>query len=167
MTKYILGILVVLAIAGSYFVGFEYPQIPASFGSPVGTTFNTAKVATVDMAPATSAASSSSILNTDASNRYIESLNAYCTNVATAGTSVASMTITAATTSVANEGSQGNTNTFTGTVATTTSYSLLSSVIGSTGTAGNYVWAPGSYLTFLFNTTNTATCVVGVNYLAS
>ena len=105
MTKYILGALVIIGLAGSYFVGFEYPQIPASFGSPVGTTFNTAKVAMTNYTPSASAASSTSILNTDASTRYIVSSTVACNGVNGQGG-----TFTFATTSVANEGLQGNTN---------------------------------------------------------
>jgi len=171
ITKGILAFAVIGAVAGfAAFFGltpFGRTIVQQTFGSAVGSTFSTAKVATVDMAPATATASSTSLLNTDASTRFVESLNGDCTAVATAGTSVASMTITVATTTVANEGLQGNTNTFSGTIATTTAFSLLSSVIASTGTAVQYSWPSGTYLTFLFNTTNTATCVVGVNYLAS
>jgi hypothetical protein len=176
MTTKIISVVVgVLAILGTVaFFGYSpfLKTVVQQFGSPVGTTFNTAKVATVEMSPATNAASSTSVLNTDASTRFVESLNAACTGVGTSytnltGTGLAALTITAATTTVANAGAQGNSNTFTGTVATTTAFSLLSSVIASTGAAMNYSWPSGTYLTFTFNATNTAACIVGVNYLAS
>jgi hypothetical protein len=165
--KVLLTAVAAVVIGAAIWGGYLYPKSSPSAGSAVGSTFGDAKVAMVNMAPATSAASSTSILNTDGSTRFVESLEADCTGVATAGTSVATMTITGATTTVANEGLQGNTNTFSGTIATTTAFSLLSSVIASTGSAVAYVWPANTYLTFLFNTTNTASCVVGVHYLAS
>lgn len=171
MAKIIISLVLAVAVGAAIVGAYFYPQEVKNFGSPVGSTFNTAKIAAVNMSPLTLAATSSSVLNTDSSNRYVESLNADCTGVGTSGgatgAGVATWTITAATTTVANEGSQGNTNTFVGSVATTTPYSLLSSVIATTGTGINYVWAPGSYMTFLFNATNTAACVVGVHYLPS
>ena len=165
MTKYILGALVIIGLAGSYFVGFEYPQIPASFGSPVGTTFNTAKVAMTNYTPSTSAASSTSILNTDASTRYIVSSTVACNGVNGQGG-----TFTFATTSVANEGLQGNTNYAGNDVATTTTSSTFMYVASSTEgvpTYTNRLWPSGTYLSIVDSTTNQGVCTVGVNYLGS
>lgn len=175
LKKGILALFGVAAILGAVaFFGYSpfLKEVIQTFGSPTGTTFTTAKVAAIDMTPATLAATSSSILNTDASNRFVENLEADCTGVGTSyttltGAGLASWVVTVATTSVANDGSQGNANTFTGTIATTTPFSLLSSVIASTGTAVTYVWAPGTYMTFSLNATNTAACIIGVHYLGS
>ena len=170
MTKYIITFLVGLVIgAGAVAVYVKYTTPTVSFGSPLGSTFNTSKLATVDMAPATSAASSTSVLNTDASTRYVKSAEIGCSSLATAGTSVATLTVTAATTSVANEGLQGNTNNvYVATVATSsTTFVMSSSTTQLASGFLNAVWPAGTYLTFLFNSTEAGTCVVGVTYLAS
>lgn len=165
MSKYIIGIIAVLAIAGSYYVGFMYPTASVSVGSPVGTTFNTAKVAQVNMVPSTSAATTSSIYNGSGNGYWIYTPYANCSNVnQTASTSLAHLTVTVATSSVANEGIEGNANTATVNVSTSTYFSANT---GSAPSAVSAYWASGSYLTFAFNATISAQCTVGVYYQGS
>lgn len=166
---------------------YQYPQSTTtvvqtsngSFGSAVGTTFNTAKFAGVNMSPATAAATTTSILNGDASDRIATSIDVDCNTVGTSqtfltggGLTGAGLTLKIATTSVANLGLQNNTNLVGGTVtiATGTPDILIASStpsFGGTNVAAWDRWAAGSYLTFLFSATNTAACTVGVKYMAT
>lgn len=171
MTTKIISVVVgILAVLGAVaFFGYSsfLKTIVQQFGSPVGTTFNTAKIVAVNMSPATAAASSTSILNTDASARWVANYGmAACTGVATAGTSVSIFNVQAATTSVANQGLQGNTNVAINlNIATSSSFVNASTSTPSTA-IGSY-WAAGTYMTFLFNTTNAAACTVEMDYLGS
>lgn len=178
MNKYLIGAFVV-ALAVVAYVGVKYPlAIPmVNSGSPTGSTFNTAKVAEVVMAPTdTLAATTTSIQNTDTSDRWVTDIFANCQGDTTAKASnvgLANFNLKAATTSVANLGLQGNGN-LAGNLnlATSTIYSANSS---STPTAANgagamlYLWKAGSYMTYLFNgtTTSSTSCIVGSHYLAS
>lgn len=177
MNKYILSILVVIAavaIAGGYY----FPQVTKFVGSPVGSTFNTAKIASVDMSPLTSAATSTSLLNTDASGRWVKSVETACNgvgssqawNAAGTGGGLATWALTVATTSTA---AQTNSTNYVGnisTIGTSTPWEQsASSTVPSTTSVNTdlYFWPAGSYLTFTFNATNTAACVVSASYLAS
>jgi len=165
--KYIITLLAGLVIgAGAVAIYVKYATPSVSFGSPVGVTFNNAKIVSINISPATSAASSSSVLNTDTSARWIANYGmAACTGVGTAGTSVANFNVQAATTSVANEGLQGNTNLALNLNIATSSVNVNASTSTPSAQAG--YWAAGTYMTFLFNTTNTAACTVEMDYLAS
>lgn len=169
--------LVLAVIIGVFIYGaYQYPKaLPAPFGSPVGTTFNSAKVVAVDMSPLTQGATSTSVQNTDASNRWIASFGfSGCTGVQNSftdltGTGLAALLVQAATTSVPNQGLQGNTNyALNLTVPTsTTGVPAILSATTSTPPSVYGVWAPGSYMTFTFNATNTAACVVELDYIPS
>lgn len=171
MTKYILGIVAAVVLAGTIYGAYQYPQNQLLAGSAVGTTFSTAKVAQVNISPATQSATSSSVLNTDASDRFLEgNYFSSCTGVGTSqtnltGTGLAALTISMATTSVSSLGSQGNTQLGVVTVSTSTAFSNNASTTINTDYRGD--WASGTYLTFTFNATNTAACTVGVHYHAS
>lgn len=167
MTKFkiVFGVVIAVIVGIGIYGAYQFPQIPASFGSPVGTTFNTAKVAMTNYTPSTSAASSTSILNTDASTRFIVSSTVACNGVNGQGG-----TFTFATTSVANEGLQGNTNYAGNDVATTTVASTFMYVASSTEgvpTYTNRLWPSNTYLSIVDSSTNAGVCTVGVNYLGS
>lgn len=148
--------------------------------SAVGSTFNTAKIATVSVAPSAPGtnATSTSILNTDANDRYILSEEVGCNTVGTSktaysGTGLAALTLTFATSSTAAPATAGSLGQTIGggalTISTSTAFfSIASSTSGVGNAAGSSnVWAAGSYLTMQFNATNTAACVIGVRYMAS
>lgn len=169
MKNIIIGVVVVAAVLGALaFFGltpFGKEAVTEISGSPAGSTFNTAKVAAINFTPATPAASSTSLLNTDSSARYIQSGFASCSGVTGQGG-----TFTAATTTIPNLGVQGNTNSAETIIATTTAgaqfmYSASSTegVISQT----SRVWPSGTYLTFVDSNTNTGICTVGVDYLGS
>lgn len=120
---------------------------------------------------------STSILNPDATDRYISSIKAGCevvgaSRTAYSGTGLASLTLSVATSSTSGPSSNaGNSNVVGGgtvVIGTSTAqYAVSTSTIG-TGSPNIYaVWASGSYLTFTTNATNTATCTFGADYFQS
>lgn len=144
-----------------------------SVGSAAGTTFNTAKVATTVMIPAApgATATTSSILNSDASDRKIESFKIDCSNVGTSltntGAGIATWQVSFATSSTATPAVNPNVNAVALVIATSTPDSFNVLATATSTPAVNRVWAAGSYLTIGFNATNTASCVAGVSYLGS
>lgn len=172
-SKILLIFAVVGAIAGLVtFFGyspFGKQVIQQTFGSPVGSTFSTQKIASVNINPnGLTNSTSTSILNTDSSARYIVDYGtAACTGLLIASTSVANLAVQAATTSVANLGLQGNTNyALNLTVSTSSSFASLNS---TTTMPNNFlgVWPSLTYMTFTFNATDTGACTVGVGYIGS
>lgn len=139
-------------------------------GSPAGTTFNTAKVAAINFAPASSAASSTSIYNGDASDRVITTTFVSCKGAIGQGGS-----FQAATTTLANLGLGSNTNYIASSTATTTTLSSNFYIATSTGGPPTYmvqIWPAATYVTFVavgtsYTGLQLSTCTAGVNYLAS
>lgn len=182
-TKIVLSALIAAVIAGGVYGGYTYllsPKVEQLAGaSAVGTTFQTAKIAQVSVAPATPGtnATSTSILNTDANDRYILSEEVGCEVVGTSktaytGTGLAALTLTMATSSTVLTNSTGLGQTVGGVALTIATSSAFFTVASSTSGVGNAagssnVWAAGSYLTMQFNATNTAACVIGVRYMSS
>lgn len=171
------ALIVVLAIVIGVSVWSEgHNQIATA--SPAGTTGTTAKFASVTWAM--TSATSSSVLNSDASDRDIIAIKYGCNSVGTSFTAYtgvpltsAGLTLKAATTSTIASASLlvSNTNNVVSTsIATSTASSgfltLASSTMAIAGSAYfNQVWLAGSYLTFFTNATNTAACTIGVEYL--
>jgi len=167
-TKVIFLVVVILAICGAYL----YPQTKEFLGvSPTGSTFNSAKVAAIVFAPATGSATSTSILNSDANDRYVTDSFSYCQSVGTSftaytGTGLTELRFKGATTSTASPAAVSNTN-FALNVIVATSSVYSANATSTFVAAVNQVWPSGSYMTFTSNATNTAICTVGVNYVAS
>lgn len=150
----------------------------AAVGSPTGTTFNTAKFAGINFSLAT--ATSTSIVNGDASDRYIMSLELACSGVGTSqtaytGAGLASLTFKGATTTGVANGTAVNVTVTTSlafsTTIATSSGGGIATQASSTPSLGAIpafqVWAAGSSLVLFTNATNTAACTGGVRYLAS
>ncbi len=166
--KYIVGALVVLAIAGAY----VFPEAVSPLGtSDTGSTFNSAKTAAIVMAPQSNAASSTSILNGDSNSRYITNSFIACNNFGTSPSSgnLNAVTVQIATTTTSANGLQGNANfagNFTFSTSTLFAYNATSTEGVITGTSR--VWPASTYLTFNLSATSTAgVCTVGVNYVPS
>lgn len=165
-------------VAGVVVLTFAPKQVTeVAVGSPAGATFSTAKVAAISWTLATGA-TSTSVLNTDSSDRYVTTLNLGCQNVGNSftpltGAGLASLQVRAATTSTNAPAVISNTALVGGaplTVSTSSAQILIASstASGPNGTQNlSFVWTAGSYMTFWSNATNTAQCVVGVNYLQS
>ena len=153
-------------------------------GSPSGTTSSIANFAgiVINLANPGSNATTSSILNGDAGDRYITSIKVGCegvgsSNTAYTGAGLASLQFKFATSATAQPISLTNTNLIGGaalTISTSTvTYTIASSTAGvvGTGTTGNpsivNIWPAGTYVAFSSNATNTASCTIGVDYFNS
>ncbi len=162
-------IVAVIGLCAKVLLFSQTEQVAGTVGSPVGTTFNTAMVAQINVSP-TIGATSTGVLNTDANDRYISSMYAACSNVGTSmapysGTGgIANLTLTAATGTTQAPATITNSNTITANISTTTVNSFAST---TSMTDLTRVWATGSYLNFALNATNTAACTVGVHYIKS
>lgn len=177
MKQYIGYIAVlVLGAAVGLFLGnilFSQEVQQVAVGSPTGSTFGTAKIASVVMAPSTASASSTAIVNPDASDRLIESAFADCNTVGTSksylvgsGLSSTGFRLNIATSSAGTQ--TGNANAFDFSIATATPDRYATDAVATSSVSDFIrVWKAGSYLQFTFSATNTASCVVGVHYLAS
>ncbi len=184
LSKSLLAFAVVGALAGLIaFFGlspFGKQIIQQTFGSPVGSTFSTSKFAAVavNLANVGANGTSTSILNTDTSDRYPISIDLGCEGVGTSqtaysGTGLAALTLSVATSSTANPlPSNANTN-YVGAATLVIPTSTVQVAISSStaalpgNTRSGVVWGAGTYMTFTFNATNTAACSVGVKYIAS
>ncbi len=175
ITKIVVGIVAVLAIAGAY----VFPQyIPTQLAgiSPAGSTFLNAKFAGVAINLANTGANgtSTSILNTDANDRFVVASKIGCSGVGTSqtaytGAGLANLLVSVGTTTAAAPAG------FTSFAAVATNVALSTSTVNLlfasstlvTGTENATLWPTNTYMTFYFNATNTARCTVGVEYLGS
>ena len=177
-SKVILTVLAIVALGGYFFPGSSVQlvqplnQYTQTVGSAVGSTFGTAKIASINFSPSVGA-TSTSMINSDASDRYVTSSFYYCSGL---GVSKAAYTYTsltsngliflAATSSTASTPINANTNfVMYNTISTSTIYDFTAST--TVYQAADRIWKAGSYLNFWSNATNTATCTVGVHYLGS
>lgn len=178
----IIAVVVVLGVAGAY----VYPKsttmiIPSVGSSSVGTVFNTAKEAAITWQPS-NGATTTSILNTDANDRYIKSIQGMCTGIGTSLTAVTGGGLTSNGLTM----SAATTTTSAPAVFSTATGFLQSQIIATTSSLGVYfatstpqlqggspavdyirIWPTSTYLTFQTNATNTMTCTVGASYLGS
>lgn len=172
MTKKIifwLSLTLVVAL-GAYIFVFS-PKSVTVGASPVGTQAGTAKLATINWSLATNAATTTSIFNNDRQDRIIQGSFIACTLVGTSktpltGTGLAALTVSSATSSTANPSTLTNANKVMNatTVATSSPWVLATA---SAPSGSTLVWPTQTYLSFASNATNTAQCVVGVNYLGT
>lgn len=164
--------LVVGLVAGHSFWGKVAAPV-AGGPSPVGTLRSNAKDYTVTFIPATGTATTTSILNSDSTDRYVTNDYIFCTGVGTSktaytGTGLASLTFTAATTSTANPTSLTNTNyILNSSVATSSTVTFVATSTEGVIAGWSRIWPTGTYLTFSSNATNTAICTVGVHTIGS
>lgn len=182
-TKIIVGAVIVLALFGAFGLGWYLHQNHELVGavSPAGTTNSTPRIAQITFAPSTGNATSTSMLNTDANDRVISTVDESCVGLGVsqtgwtgAGLLSLGLIFTASTSSVptpVNNGTLANTNYVldnSNTIATTTPalYFIASSTPGAIGNNPTFrIWNAGSYLTIQANATNTASCQIRVGYL--
>jgi hypothetical protein len=168
--KYILAFIGAVIVAGAIYGAYLYPQVSQLAGSPVGTTFNTDKVAAVDMSPLTANATTTYLYNSDASDRIITDGFGSCGGVGTSGAAqggaggLAALVITMGTSSVGT-GNLPTTLAGTFTIATSAPEAYTATTTFTQVAARR--WPSATYLGISFNATNTAACIVGVKYLAS
>jgi len=172
-------IISVIALCIGAAIGYVLHKTPSFSGtnSAIATTFGTAKVAQVNINPATGSATSSSILNTDATDRYITSSYVACNTVGTSLTAYTGAGLTSAgwlwrmaTTATAITGALTDSNTnyaANASLATSTVVDFVSTTTEGVIQGTSRVWPTGTYLTIQPNATNTAICTVGVHYIGS
>ncbi len=170
----VLAVIITVAILGAY----HYPKLDqsnAAAGSSAGSVFNSAKFAgvVVDLSSAGANGTSTSILNSDSSDRFISGWRLGCNGVGTSrtaytGANLDSLKVTVGTST------DSAPATFLGFANVATNYSLPTTTVSlivassTTQTASSSLaarWPSGSYATFSFNATNTAVCTIGVDYL--
>lgn len=180
-SKALLSLAIVGAIFGTLaffnFTPFRTIVQNVVAGSPTGSTFGTAKTAAITMSLLTS--TSTSILNTDGSMRLVTGMRVGCTGVGASvtpytGATFNKLTVTVGTSSVANTAAPASTafspfaEVGAPTIATTTADFLLASSTNQTATSSQPLeWPSNSYMVFVTNATNTATCTLGIDYLGS
>lgn len=150
--------------------------------SSTGVSFNTARFAGITMSMANVGANgtSTSILNSDSTDRYVTSLKVACQGIGSSfaintGAGIASLNLTVATSTIANPASLSSANAIlaSGVISTTSTTLLISSstapvATGPTATSSYAtVWNTGTYMTFQTNATNTAACTLGVDYIGA
>lgn len=177
--KGIAVIVAVIVIVGAYYFPKYKQSAPLQVAgtSPSGSTFLNAKFAGIAMnlaSPGTNG-TSSSILNTDANDRYVHDFKVGCEGVGTSktaytGTGLANLQIAIGTTTTAapatflsfaaiTTGANISTSTVNFEVASSTTLVATSSLAA--------IWPANTYMTFFWNATNTAACTVGVGYFGS
>lgn len=165
----------VLAIIGAYFYPIQ-KMVSTFAASPAGTTVNSAKFAGVlgvALSGTGANGTSTSILNTDAFDRYVTSFKVGCEGLGTSfknsgGISALQVTVATTTTSAPTTIAYNFAVALNATIATTSVNNLVSSSTLQTATSSNsFVWNSGSYMTFFWNATNTAICTEGVEYVQS
>lgn len=168
ITKALIALVIVL-LGGSYVWSTLHFQ---SQGSPAGTTFSNAKFAAIAWSFLTS--TSTSLYNSDASDRYITDMRVACTGIGTSqvaytGAGLANWPFQAATSSSATASTTNSNLVFNTTIPTTTvgAVATISSTTQSLGAIPAFaVWPAGTYLRMYSIATNTAACVGGVDYIA-
>ncbi len=167
-SKIVAALIVTLAIVGSYF--FPSSEGILAGASPTGTTFSTQKLATIVFAPATTAATTTFLLNTDANDRIVEQAVYSCSGLTAVNNGSFISTgfqFYMSTSSTAVQTGNSNYVLITSVPTTTPELFVASTTPGLTATAAFRRWAAGSYLQINANASTTASCVIGVNYLAS
>lgn len=169
----ILLLVTLLLVGGLYLKKSSVNYTTTTLGgvSSAGATSSTADEYSVIMAPSTDAATTTSILNTDGTDREITSSVVACTSLGNSftfqtGAPLANFNVRMSTSTVAG-GLQANTTNLASniTIATTSAWFYLASTTEPNPTYVGRVWPSGTYLNILFNATNTATCTVGVRAL--
>lgn len=180
-TKYIVvAVLAVAAFAGGYF----FPKSTvAGTASSAGATYGDAKFAgvSINLANAGSNGTSTTIVNTDAVDRYILSIRIGCQGFATRITNnnggVANLNVSIGTTTSATPAAfLSNSAVAQNLIVPTTSLSMVLSVgatttpstFGISSTTNSFLWSAGTGLTFFWNATSSnTTCSEGVDYIGA
>lgn len=177
-SKIIYGGVVLAALLGLLaFAGYSpfLKTVVNQFGTTAGSA-GTRRIAEFTINPTTaSATSSSSLINSDGNDRVITSADVMCSGLGTSltaytGAALSSLIFSIATTSTSAPIALGNSNfIYNGTIATSSvTFYDASSTPGLTSSSQigvNRRWPTSTYLTVTSNATNTAACVVNINYL--
>ena len=158
-------IFLVLAFAFGGLIGSMFGQsVTAPVGtSDAGSTFSSPKMSAIVFNPSSTSATTTSVYNSDANDRFITSSFAYCSGV----TATPVVALTAATTSTANPTSLGNTNYVLNVTVSTSTLPISATATSTYGSALWQKWPAASYVSFAASATTSATCTIGVNYVPS
>lgn len=171
-TKAIIALVGAVIIGGFIWGAYQYPLAPVNEGSPAGTSFNSAKVAAINISPQSRTSTSSSLYNGDASDRVVTDAFVTCSGLTNmfgadaAGVAdfrwwAATSSVAAPTVSVAD--SIGNAMNMAVATSTSDGYNATSTYTGVFARR----WKAGSYMVFQTNaTSSTAVCQAGVHYVA-
>ena len=154
-------------------------QTVQNFGSStVGTTFTVQKQLSVIMSLANG--TTTSVVNSNAYDEYLTSFNYACTGVGTSqtaysGAGLANLTVKAATTTTnlsastptSNTAANANLSLTTSNISTSTATTVVASSSIQDITTSFMIVPAGSYLTFITNATNTATCTFAAEVIGS
>ncbi len=165
----------IAALVVGVIIGFVYHvSSVGGSASSTGTYNNGVGVSSITLLPTTANGTSTSILNSGASDRAIIGTNVMCTGVGTSqvfgsgsGLLSAGWTLTAATTTGASAGLGANANYILNTtLATTTGLVYNASSTEGVLAFNSRLWPVNTYLTFNFNATNTASCGLNVTWFS-
>lgn len=165
-------VVIAIIVAVITYIGHENV---AGGVSSAGASNSTAKLASVTMAPALAAGTTTGILNTDGTDRQIIDSFVSCTNTGsslpyltglTSG-SLSAWGVAMSTSTGTGVGLGGNLNYASNlTIATTSPWAYTASTTLGVGGVVGLIWPTNTYLNIVFNATNTAACTVGVHYLS-
>jgi hypothetical protein len=139
--------------------------------SSAGVSNTTARIASVTVAPALTAGTTTSIYNGSGVDRLVQDSFVACTGVGTSqtyltGAGLAAWTLQMSTSSSALD-AKTNTNYVANiTVATSSAWSYVASSTEGVLQYVSRIWPTATYLNITFNATNTAACTVGASYLS-
>lgn len=173
MKNIYIALAIVVALVFGVLIGYViHPQQTIQVGSATGSTFGTAKFAgvVVNLANQGQNGTSTSLVNTDTSDRYIDSLKLGCESVGLGSTNKAALTMSVATTTTANPAAFAYNQALAlnyGIATGTPNFIMASSTTIIATSTDAMLWRSGEILTFWFNATNTAVCTVGVGYIGS
>ena len=167
MKKIYIAIAIVFVVA---VFGLFYPKVKGSFGavSSSGAYNSMTSWSSITLTPSSNAATTTSILNSGASDRAILGSYTMCTSEVAVGLPLTSgaWAMTAATTSTSSLGLQGNTNYIANiTIATTTGTTFVASTTEGVIANWSRIWPVNTYLTFALNASSTASCSFGVEWM--
>lgn len=165
-TLKVLGVIIAaLAIYGAYNYPIAPQAVVTGISSP-GVNNSSAKLYTSTVAPATNSGTTTSIYNSDGTDRGIIYGVTYCTGVGTSqtyltGTGLAAFSLVMSTSTSAVDAKTNANSAFALTIATSSPWEeQFTSSLANGAVSG--VWPSGTYLNITFNATNTAACTVGV-----
>ncbi len=173
ITTAVVGLIVGVILGyGAFHKTYVQVNVPVGGSSSAAGTSNLgSREAAVVMLPLTASATTTSILNTDGSDRAITSSSAFCTGLGTSnaftGGALASLLVQMSTSTVGFAGLQSNAN-YAGNLTIATTTSTYYTGASTTETFPQYfgrIWPSNTYLNITFNATNTGTCTVGVKYM--
>lgn len=177
MNKTLIAVGGVALVIVGFFVGYK-SNVEVRYVEPIGQAVSTAgvsntsaKIASITVAPALTAGTTTSIYNGSGVDRFIQNSFVACTGVGSSltyltGAGLAAWTVQMSTSSSAVDAKTNANYASNITIATSSAWSYTAS--STKGVLGDVsgIWPSATYLNITFNATNTAACTVGTSYLS-